>query len=161
LITLGLTVILLKVPLFRERLAGPTVPGPSYSAGEQIDLGSDIYGSAPQTLIFFSTATCGVCEKSKPVMTDIAADLSRSDLVRVVMVSSTRFPEEERQFAQEVGIDEQRLFRMDTAKLRVRHVPAFALVNREGTILLAKDGLITESDRRNISEVAYGRSRSR
>jgi hypothetical protein len=113
-----------------------------------------LYDSARVTVVLFARAGCGACQRSKPGVAAIFADLSEHPDVRMVMVAPANSPDDELEFAREIGLDETRLFRMDTSKLRVRQVPAYAIVNSQGRILKAGQGVVTESLRRDVVQTA-------
>jgi thioredoxin-related protein len=83
-------------------------------------------------------------------MASIVADIKRRTDARVVLVTARTFPDEERSFAQELGIDPASVHQTDLQKLRVRLVPTMVLTDATGTILMAREGLLTEDDHTEV-----------
>jgi hypothetical protein len=152
-IALGLTAIVMAVPVVRARLGWNSAAPLSYLSGEKIDLDTAVYAGSTRTLIFFSRAGCSACQASQPAMAAITADLAKLPDVRVVMVTPA-FSQDEQFFARSVGIDETRLFPVEGKRLRIRHVPAYVMVDASGMVLLTREGRVTDADREAIVRFA-------
>jgi hypothetical protein len=84
-------------------------------------------------------------------MASLVADLSTEAGASVVMINpKTAGREEEEAFARAIGLDESRRVSVDMGTLRIRNVPTFVVVDRAGTILLAREGVLTDADRRDV-----------
>jgi hypothetical protein len=144
----------MAVPAVIARLGWNSAAPPSYVPGEKIDLDSGVYAASTRTLVFFSRAGCSACQASQPAMAAITADLAKLPDVRVVMVTPPAFSQDEQLFARSVGINETRLFPVESKRLRIRHIPAYVMVDASGTVLLTREGRVTETDREAIVRFA-------
>jgi hypothetical protein len=154
-VLLSATGVALAVPSIRAWLSGEA-GAVSYVAGELIDLESGTFDSTPYTIILFSRASCRACQQSRSVMAALVSDVAgRSDvkvMLAVDVVGSGQLAEEEA-FAREIGLDRSRLFQVETAGLRLRYVPTAVLTDATGKILLAREGLLTETDRVDVTRL--------
>lgn len=132
--------------------------GTRYSAGQQLDLDAAVFAASPRTVFFFSRSSCRACQASKPVMEAIVRDVSHRAGVRVVLVTgATRTDvQAERTFALEIGLDQSQLLQIELGTLRLRNVPAVVLTDATGSILMVREGLLTENDRSEIVRIVTG-----
>jgi hypothetical protein len=152
-VVVAATVLMFALPAVRDYLSGrPALV--SYVEGDLIDLPPAVYSSTANTIFLFSQFSCRACQASKPVMAAIVADLARRPNVQVVLVTDDASPEEEQVFAVEVGIDSSHVHRTDLRGLRLRLVPTIVLADKAGKILMAREGLLTESDRTDVVRMA-------
>jgi peroxiredoxin len=116
----------------------PTANAPAYVAGQTMDVPAQWYGNAPFTLVVFARASCGACEKAQPFLAELVRHLQdRSD---VVMAGPSDTHAEDVQYARSIGISDDRV-QIVPASARVRATPTLVLVNREGQILQAWEGV--------------------
>ena len=149
LVLVAATMLACPLPVVWERLRGVS-PSIAYAEGDLIDLEPATYRGAARTVFFFSRFSCGACQASKPVMAGIVADLGKQPGVQIVLVTGDALPDEERLFALELGIDSSHVHQADLRRLRLRQVPTMVLADSSGKILMAREGLLTESDRLDI-----------
>jgi hypothetical protein len=86
-------------------------------------------------------------------MAAIVADLAKRPDTRVVLVVPDAVPDEERLFALELGLDPSQILETDLHRLRLRQVPTMVLADESGKILIAREGRLTETDRRDVIEI--------
>jgi hypothetical protein len=116
----------------------PAATPPPYAAGEAIDVPAAWYDRADTTLILFARASCAACDKAKPFLAQLVARVaSRGD---AVMAHPPGAPADDQAFARGLGFSPDRIVVVDTA-LKVRATPTVVLVNRQGTILGAWEGV--------------------
>jgi hypothetical protein len=153
-LVLAATIGVASIPNLGERLGWQSAV--RYRAGQQIDLDAALYAGSPRTVFFFARSSCSACQVSKPVMAAIVREVSREAGVRVVLVAGQTLAdaESERTFAREIGLEQSQLLRTDLGALRLRSVPAVVLTDAAGSILLAREGLLTEGDRSEIVRIA-------
>jgi hypothetical protein len=116
----------------------PAVPPPAYSTGQQIDVPRDWYGSASHTLVLFARASCGACDKAQPFLKSLVSSLNGR--AAAVMAHPAATVAEDAAFARGLGIADSDI-RVVTADLRVRATPTLVLVNQQGAILAAWEGV--------------------
>lgn len=118
--------------------AATPVSQPAYAAGEPFDTPAEWYNSSRATLVVFARATCAACDKAQPFLKSLVTRLEgRAD---VVMAHPSGAEMLDAAFAQNIGIRENHL-RLVTADLRVRATPTLVLVNQQGLILAAWEGV--------------------
>ena len=138
------TATVLAVTYWRAGAAGSLGAAPSYAAGEKIDVPGMSGRQAEHTLLIFARSTCAACQAAKSTLAEIVAAVGTADSVDVAMVtsSSAPSPEAELQYASEIGIANSQVILMDTALLRLKKVPAVALIDSRGTVLTFKEGAL-------------------
>jgi peroxiredoxin len=116
----------------------PAKSAPAYAAGQTVDVPTQWYTSAPYTLVIFARASCGACEKAQPFLAELVQHVEgRSD---VVMAGPADTHAEDTQYARSLGVPDGRV-QVVPANARVRATPTLVLVNREGMILEAWEGV--------------------
>ena len=86
-------------------------------------------------------------------MAGIAADLAGHGSARVIMITPAA-ADEELAFAREIGLAPSQVVHAGPGTLRLKRIPAFVVVDNRGTLLFAREGLLTESDRRELVQIA-------
>jgi len=152
-VVVAATVLMLALPAIRERVGAERVAA-AYSEGDRIDLEPATYAAKSRTVFFFTRFSCGACQASKPVMAGIVADLMKRVDTQVILVTPEALPEEEQLFALELGIDRSQIYRTDLLRLRLRQVPTMVVADSSGRILMAREGLLTESDRADVVQLS-------
>ncbi len=152
-VALAATVLALAVPGLSDQLRGDRQPV-AYTVGDRLDLDPATFTSSARTLFLFSQFSCGACQASKPTMAAMVADLAERPDTQVFLVVPDAVPEEERLFATELGLAPSRILRTDLRRLRLRQVPTVVMADDSGKILLAREGRLTETDRRDVLEIA-------
>ena len=144
------TAVAMAMPSVRTSLGlGPTPLKPSYVAGQPVDLSSDVFGQASQTLAIFFRSDCGACERMKPYLTRLVARNTGTAL-RVVAVTGVANSSDSLAFAKAIGVDESRLITMDLSKLRLQRVPTILLIDRSGRIENALEGIPSAQDEESL-----------
>jgi peroxiredoxin len=118
-----------------------------YETGTLIDVPAAWYQGGPETLIVFARATCAACEKAQPFLKDLVGRMSTRG--RVVMAHPPGAPDEDRKFGQDLGISRDRIH-MTLEKLRVRATPTLVLVNGDGRVVRAWEGVGDEAQQATI-----------
>jgi len=149
----ALTVASLAFPSLRSRLGFQPKRLPSYSAGERIDLPKDFYASSRLTLIVFARSTCGACQAAQPKLAAIASELAGSS-IPTVLVTSGAASEQERSFATAMGIDDRHVVPFDLSTLRLQVVPTVVLVNTQGDVLFAMEGIPSDEQQQQLLRAA-------
>lgn len=144
------TAVAVAMPSVRSSLGlGPAPVKPSYVAGQGVDLSSDVFGQASQTLAIVFRSDCGACERMKPYLARLAARNNGAAL-RVVAVTGVANSADSLAFATGIGVDPSRLVTMDLATLRVQRVPTILLVDRTGRIETAFEGIPSAQDEESL-----------
>ena len=113
----------------------PTMP---YLPGGHIDAPADWYASRPRTLIVFARASCGACRKAQPYFQQLVEFVAGRAAVVVAGGADAR--DQDAEFARLIGINDTG-FKLVPAGLRVRATPTLVLVDRQGRILAAWEGV--------------------
>jgi thiol-disulfide isomerase/thioredoxin len=128
------------MPSVRATLGlAPKPTAPSYRAGDRIDLSPELLQSAPSTLVIFFRSDCGVCQRMRPILTKLVARGDRT--VHVIAVTGTENRKDAATFVTQIGLGLDRLVTMDLKAVRVTTVPTLVIVDRDGTIRMAVEGL--------------------
>lgn len=147
---LSLTAAMAAVPALKGRVGWSTPPPLSYVVGSAVDLNASLYDATPRTVFIFARSSCGACQRSKPQMAALVRELAAHNDTCVVLVTPPNAVEDTEFFAREIGLDSSRIARVAPASLRVRVVPTVVVVDRHGTVLLGKEGVLTEADRKDV-----------
>ena len=148
--TITVTAAVVALPFLRSRF-GVSVPvTPEYVAGQQIDVPAALYDSTKYTLIYFASATCGACQRSKASLSQMTSEVSRRAGTRVMLVTSQAFREQELGFGRELGLDDPGIVALNLATLRLKRVPTVVLVDHTGRVLASHVGVLEDGDRQSI-----------
>jgi hypothetical protein len=150
----AVTVCAATVPAVKNRLGFATTQSLSYTVGGRIDVPASLYRSTSRTVLVFSRASCGACQRAKPVEAAIALELTQHPDVPVLIVTDTTFQKDESAFAHAVGIPPSRLFRTDLTKLHLKRIPAIVVVDRSGKVLASEEGIPSEVQHEAIVRTA-------
>lgn len=127
----------------------PPPPEPAYRAGQTIDTPLEWAQTAEVTLVLFAQSSCGACQKAKPFLKDLFAELK--DRAAVLLASHGPDRTVEEKYRAELGLDAA-AFRVTPEGLRVRATPTLVLVDRSGKILEAWEGVGPEPQQKLIRE---------
>jgi hypothetical protein len=118
--------------------ATPAAAEPAYRAGEVIDTPAEWYQAAPYTLLLFTRASCSACQTAHPFFKRLIGSIGAT--VRVVLVTSAGEADEDAHYARGLGLPAHSI-RTAVPGLSVRVTPTLVLVDRQGTILHAWEGV--------------------
>jgi thioredoxin-related protein len=125
----------------------PTPRPPAYAAGDTVDVPAAWYSGTDTTLILFARASCTACQNAQPFLTRmVGAMTTRGD---VVMAHPGETNEEDAQFAAGLGIKSDYV-KAVPAGVRVRATPTVVIVNRQGRIIGAWEGVVKEENKAAI-----------
>ena len=110
----------------------------AYRAGQTIDTPADWYQTSSYTLVVFARASCGACQQAQPFLKQLVSDLSAKG--SVVLGSTGKEPNDELGYGRAIGLDEAAV-KVAPAGLRVRATPTLVLVDRQGQVLAAWEGV--------------------
>jgi peroxiredoxin len=116
----------------------PPAPEPAYHAGAIIDTPVEWYQGASHTLLLFARASCTACRAAQPFFKRLIDDIGAT--ARVVLVTSAGEADEDARYARELGL-ESHAIRTAIPGLNVRVTPTLVLVDRQGTIIQAWEGV--------------------
>ena len=128
-------------------------PAPSYRVGERIDLPASLYTTAPRTVLLFTSASCGACQRSKMPTAALVHDLKTLPNTAVVMVTPPSGSQERVPFARELGVPEAQVA-VHAGPIRLQRMPAVVVVDSQGTVLLIREGMLTELDQKEVLQLA-------
>jgi peroxiredoxin len=111
---------------------------PAYATGQKVDVPAAWYEGSEHTLIVFARASCSACEKAQPFLKDLVTKLD--GLATAVMGHPAGAPEDDQKFANSVGITTEHVFET-VPGLRVKATPTLVLVDRQGRVLSAWEGV--------------------
>jgi thioredoxin-related protein len=143
-LTLAATLVYIAWPRVAGALGVTSVSAPAspvYAAGETIDAPAAWYSTAPYTLILFARKSCVACEKAQPfIKTLIASVEGRAAAVMAHPDGAESSEADDRDYAKAVGIADSATF-VTPAGLKVRATPTLVLVDRQGRVLHAWEGV--------------------
>ena len=119
----------------------------AYRAGQTIDTPADWYQTSPYTLVVFARASCGACQQAEPFLKQLVSNLGARSTV--VLGSTGKEPNEELGYGRAIGLDDAAV-KVVPAGLRVRATPTLVLVDRQGQILAAWEGVGPEKKQAQI-----------
>jgi thioredoxin-related protein len=136
----------------------PAPAEPAYHAGAVIDTPAEWYQAAPYTLLLFARASCSACQAAQPFFKRLVDNIGAT--VRVVLVTSAGEADEDAQYARGLGLQAHSI-RTAIPGLSVRVTPTLVLVDRQGTILNAWEGVGPVEKQTEIAETLTSRLASR
>jgi peroxiredoxin len=116
----------------------PAAPPPAYAAGEQADVPAAWYTGADTTLIVFARASCAACEKAQPFLAQLVARMAGRGAA--IMAHPPGAEADDTQFARSLGLGADQMKLVDSP-MKVRATPTVLIVNRQGRILGAWEGV--------------------
>ena len=143
------TAMMVAWPRVTNALGMRRGPLPAYRAGQTIDTPAAWYSGAPYTLVVFARASCGACQTAQPFLKQLVTDLGSKSMV--VLGTTGKEPKEELGYGQSLGLADASV-RVVPAGLRVRATPTLVLVDRDGKILAAWEGVGPEKQQQLIEK---------
>jgi len=116
----------------------PPAPPPPYAAGDTVDVPAAWYASADTTLIVFARASCAACERGQPFLKQLVERMDGRGAA--MMAHPPGADADDQQFARGLGIADGHILTV-AAPLKVRATPTVLIVNRQGRILGAWEGV--------------------
>jgi thiol-disulfide isomerase/thioredoxin len=116
----------------------PAPPPPAYQTGDVIDVPVEWYRESARTLVLFGQASCGACQDAKPFLQQLVSDLR--DRAAVVVASPGQAMTDDTAWAAAIGVPETTVHAVPR-RLRVRVTPTLVVVNQQGEILGAWEGV--------------------
>jgi len=110
----------------------------AYHAGDRIDVPEDWYRSSEFTLVLFARSSCTACQGAHPFLQRLVASLEGKAVV--AMASTQLERDDDLRYGRSLGIDDM-VNRITPGGLRVRSTPTLVLVNRQGKIQGAWEGV--------------------
>ena len=152
---LAATLVYIAWPRVAGALGTSDAPAPAppiYAAGETIDTPAAWYNTAAHTLILFARKSCVACDKAQPFIKTLVASVhGRAAVVMAHPDGAASSEAEDRDYAKSVGIAESATF-VTPAGLKVRATPTLVLVDRQGRVLHAWEGVGKADKQAQITE---------
>ena len=148
------TLVLLFVQA--RRAGDASAVAPAYAVGDSVDLPRSMYDASPYTLVVFARSSCAGCQNAKPFLSRLTAQVGAAPDVRALLVTGGRDQPAEVSFASEIGLSAGAVAASPPG-IRLHSVPTLLLVDREGTIRYAIEGIPSESAAREEVLRAVGR----
>lgn len=143
------TAMMVAWPRVTNALGMRHAPEPAYRAGQTIDTPADWYASSGYTLVVFARASCGACQTAQPFLKQLVADLGSKSAV--VLGTTGKEPNEEAGYGHSLGLEAASV-KVVPAGLRVRATPTLVLVNAQGQVLAAWEGVGPEKQQQQIAK---------
>lgn len=143
------TAMMVAWPRVTNALGMRHAPEPAYKTGQTIDTPKEWYAGADHTLVVFARASCGACQTAEPFLKQLVADLAAKSAV--VLGSTGKEPTQELDYGRALGLDEAAV-KVVPAGLRVRATPTLVLVDRQGQVLAAWEGVGPEKKQDEIRQ---------
>jgi hypothetical protein len=142
---IGSTVAVLATPSWRA--AFREVPTASYRLGERIDVAPTIYAGSDRTAILFADARCAGAQASREAFRAVA-EAARKANARVVVVTPASPARRQMgaEYAASIGVPVAAVSPLNLETLRLRRVPAAAVVDRTGLLLAYREGPVRPTD---------------
>ncbi len=126
---------------------------PAYLAGQTIDTPAEWYSASDCTLVVFARASCGACQQAEPFLKQLVAEVG--DNTTVVLGTTGKEPQEEAGFGRAIGLDDASV-KVVPDGVRVRATPTLVLVDRQGQVLAAWEGVGPERKQLEIRAKVRG-----
>jgi len=141
-----LTTAAVAVPGIRTAFGFGAVRSSGYAVGQFIDLVPPGSASRGHTLLVFARHDCVACQQSKSALADLVYDLRRQAVDTVVVTNQDDRPSQVA-YGLAIGVSESNVLSVDLSVLRVQLVPSIVLIDRAGTVMYARAGLLPDDDR--------------
>ena len=159
---LAVVVVATAATIFWPRLSTamgivPAPPPPAYTAGDAVDVPADWYSDNDRTVILVAQAGCGACQRAMPYFTRLIGHLG--DRATFIMASPGLQSDYDRQYGHAIGLADEAI-RILPRNARARATPTLIVVDRQGTVLGAWEGVGPEEQYgtlTNALESAVGR----
>jgi hypothetical protein len=144
-VALALVLVVTLAAVAWPRVAGgtgatsATPPEPAYRAGGTIDTPREWHAGSARTLVVIARSDCGACQQARPYLAELVAEAQARG--GVVLASPGLDRQAEVAFGREIGLPEEAVKAIPPAGLRATVVPTLVLVDRQGRILGAWEGV--------------------
>ena len=157
-ITIGLVTVAVVTGwlVFSPRLrllVGLETSSTGYEVGQQIDVPSKVYAGYRTTVIVFSRSTCPGCRRAKPLLARIGTRLQHSSTARMAIVTAVEHTEDEIQYAADLGIARNAMFRVNPYDVRAAMTPTVVVVNQNGRVVFVRQGPLEDRDEDTIARL--------
>ena len=125
----------------------------SYAVGDRIDVPASVYDAAPVTILLFARSTCGVCQRAAPTFAAMFGSARANPRSSIRLISNGASHEDEVSYAHRVGLGEADMRAVDVTPLRLRLVPTLVLLDRQGTVRYASEGVPTAAQQDEFARV--------
>jgi hypothetical protein len=112
---------------------GPQPEPPAYAVGEPIDIDGAVYRDHPLTIVVFGRSTCPACQRAGAFYRELIADAATRGIPAWL---ATPLPDmaTETVFAAELGVPGTHVLHTPPGSIKLRSVPALAIVDRGGLV---------------------------
>ena len=151
------TVLVGMVPTWRSSVVAAAIPLASYRVGDAIDIDPALYAGRDRTVVVFADASCSASQRSLAALTTLVRTASNFESgVVLLMGGAPETAPANQVFASVVGIRGADVHTLDLKRLRLRRVPAIAVVNRSGVLLAYHEGRLGAVDADALMEKVGG-----
>jgi peroxiredoxin len=112
---------------------GPQPEPPAYTAGETIDIDAAVYRDHPLTLVVFGRSTCPACRRAGAFYRELIADAATRGIPAWLATPLSDMTTEAA-YAVELGVPETHVLHTPPGSIKLRSVPALAVVDKNGII---------------------------
>jgi hypothetical protein len=140
-----LTAAALASPKVREALGFGAPATSGYAVGDELREIPPELLSERGTLVLFARRNCTACQTSKLPLITLVEALRRQGIGTVV-ITGLRDAAGDADYARELGVEAARVLSRDPRIFQVRLVPSLVLVDRHGTVLYSRTGVMTDDE---------------
>lgn len=112
---------------------GPQPEPPAYTVGEAIDIDRSVYSDYPVTIVVFGRSTCPSCRRAGQFYRELIADAATRGIPAWLATPLSDMATETA-YAVELGVPETHLLHTPPGSIKLRSVPALAVVDQLGLI---------------------------
>lgn len=143
------TAVVLSRPAWRERARHALGWSTQFVAGTPSGLPSSLTGGADRTVLIFVSDTCAACQRSQPFHRELLGLAGARLAVRVLLTTSNGSIES---LAAALGAPADAVIAFDPRGTRLQVVPTVLVVDRAGTVLEMKEGVLPASEQHALIE---------
>ena len=107
--------------------------------GTKVDMPIGTIASAG-TVILFARSSCAACQSSKSILKHVVELVHEQPGVRVVMCAVTGVNDDERAYAEDIGLRRTEVIACPVQQLRLQVVPTLLVLDRSGSIRFVQSG---------------------
>jgi hypothetical protein len=141
-VLLGSTITAVAFPWGAAPFRSSPGTGLSYLAGQRIDVPPDLYAGAEASLLLFARSSCGACEAAQPAFAALMNAATTSQVqVRLILQTEGGSNATDNRLIAGLGLASDQVRHLEFKRLRLKRVPAVALVGRDGKISRFAEGI--------------------
>lgn len=146
----GVTAAVLLRPTWRERVRHSLGWSTQFVVGEPSGLPASLTGDADHTVLIFVSETCAACQRSRPFHRTLLTAANARVAVKILLTTPGG---DTGALSETLGAATTTISAFDSRGTRLRVVPTLLIVDRAGTVLEMKEGVLPDAEQHALLEL--------